>query len=251
MSLGVLVESRRAPEESRLPALMPEIPKVASRPCRRPHEATSPNVSDAPWKQSGPSAVLETLATANAGGRDAGRWKMRLRSWLGRTNDRRKRRTAAGMAAVLMALGAVAATSANAANNWGTPYSTSNSRCTTILVSLNDAPYSSGGGYLRTFGMSMTFIPPSNPCQGGLIVPAGSIRVNQVMQKMSGGSWVYCAGTQTGDYYNSASSYDKAIATNYGATPRCGAGTYRGMGRTWVDGNGGAVVAPASGGIGL
>ena len=50
------------------------------------------------------------------------------------------------------------------------------------------------------------------------------------------------------DYYNTSPDWTKTISTNYGASPRCGGGTYRGVGRGWVSGSGGATATP---GIGL
>ncbi|WP_217924995.1 hypothetical protein [Miltoncostaea oceani] len=152
---------------------------------------------------------------------------------------------------VLLAMSAAAlAPRAGAVQGVSYPYYTYNARCTGVLVALNEPGVgSSGGGYLRTVTQSLNYSAPgNNPCYLTLNVATNQIRTNQVLQKLSGGSWSYCASTQTGDYYNTSPDWTKTISTNYGASPRCGGGTYRGVGRGWVSGSGGATATP---GIGL
>ncbi len=131
---------------------------------------------------------------------------------------------------------------AKAVQNSGAFVGPAANRCVFIVVAFQEPPYGiSGGGVIRTAVHSYNGAPPS--CAGGTRLESpGAIRTNQVLQKYVGNNWVYCAGTQTGDYYNTVTDTNKVIQSNYGASPVCGGGAYRGMGRGWVSGYGGAVV---------
>ena len=129
-----------------------------------------------------------------------------------------------------------------AVQNAGTFVGPAPNRCVSIVVAFQEPAFGiSGGGVIRTATTSYDGAPPG--CAGGTRLESpGASRVNQVLQKFVGTSWVYCSGTQTGDYYNTSTSTNKIIQSNYGASPICGGGAYRGMGRGWVSGFGGAVV---------
>lgn len=148
-------------------------------------------------------------------------------------------------AALSVALLVVAlASRAGAVQAAGFTYYTPTSVCTQELVAFNEPGVGiSGGGYVRSAAQSLVY-SQGNACYAANLVPPGAIRVNHVLQKLSGASWVYCSGTQTGDYYNTSVDWYRQISTNYGSSPRCGQGAYRAMGRGWVEGRGGALVTP-------
>jgi len=149
---------------------------------------------------------------------------------------------AVALCAALIALAAAPTQRADAVVSTGLPYTTQFGACTGLIVALNEPGVGiSGGGVIRTVGQSLVY-GGGNPCYSANVVPVGWIRTNQVLQKLSGSNWVYCSGTQTGDYYNTTLDWHKTITSNYGGSPVCGAGAYRGMGRAWVNGNGGAIV---------
>lgn len=153
---------------------------------------------------------------------------------------------AAISALLLIAVGLALVPRAGAVQNGGLTYSTPTGVCTNEIVALNEPGVGvSGGGIIRSIAQSLTYSPPNHPCYSANLQPPNAIRVNQVLQKLSGSSWVYCSGTQTGDYYNTVLDWNKVITSNYGSSPVCGAGAYRGMGRGWVNGNGGALVTGA------
>lgn len=147
-------------------------------------------------------------------------------------------------AGVLLALGLTGALTprAGAVQSYAYTHWTPTKECVMGIVALNEPAVGvSPGGYLRSIAQSLIY-GSSTPCASPNLVPAGAIRVNQVLQKISGSNWVYCSGTQTGDYYNTSLAWNKMISSNYGSSPRCGPGAYRGMGRGWVNGLGGATV---------